>query len=281
MERPVRLLFRRQILCDLMHLICKPFVWLFLTFALFANTGIANDYGAYRKVVKILMEPQPRPTISSIASGFGSSKGTAFASINYSDFDLQTKDDGDNDGSIAIGMGFGDPSTTFGSELVLGITSVSTKYWGDGSFGDEGNFSFKIHKVIEPLFGEDYASMALGISNVIGWGGTKEMPSNGFVVYSGASSLGQFSEYGLLYSMGYGSAVGNGESESDLFGGLALARYQVSSSLSFIGPEAYLSFTYYPQFMDLSLSYTRADILDKLGQKRNILTLSYSRNIGN
>ena len=96
-----------------------------------------------------------------------------FTAVSYSDKDLQTNLDNDDDGSIVLGMGFGDAEQSYGIEAAVGLTSVST-YWGDGKFADEGNFNLKLHKFIAPQLYGNSASVALGASNLMGWVGLQK-----------------------------------------------------------------------------------------------------------
>ena len=58
----------------------------------------------YVNALNILIEPDARPTVSNVASGFGASGGQKFLAISYTDQDLQTREPGDDDGSIIIGL---------------------------------------------------------------------------------------------------------------------------------------------------------------------------------
>ena len=81
-------------------------------------------------------------------------------------------------------------------------------------------FNVKFHKTVAPKLWEKSASLAIGSSNLTGWGGTWKYHNN-YVVYSEQMLLGDYLQYGIAYTLGYGSAVDNSESEQGLFGGLA------------------------------------------------------------
>jgi len=97
--------------------------------------GLASDFSSYKNALQILVEPEPRPSVGLVASGFGASGNSFFAAASYTDRDEQT-DGNDDDGSIIVGAGFGDPIDAVGVEVSLGLTSVSTSLWGDGKFAD-------------------------------------------------------------------------------------------------------------------------------------------------
>lgn len=251
---------------------------LFSALSILFGTGLrGSEFNTYQRALEILTESEPRPTIGSIASGFGSYYGTLFIAVSYSDKDLQTGVDGDDDGSLALGFGLGNPNSLFAGEVTIGVTSVSTSYWGDGKFADEGNINFKLHKKVSPIIEGSLASLALGVSNFTGWGTTKEVPVNNYLVYSETRNFGDMDEYGFSYSLGYGSAVAGTENAAGIFGGLSVARDQFSTSLSTLGGEIHLSATWYPKFVpNTSLTVTRADISNNFEQTRSILTFGYS-----
>ena len=249
--------------------------------ALVPSIASSSDFESYRRAVNVLAENEPRPSIGSVASGFGASQGQFFAAVSYSDRDLQTDNQNDDDGSIVIGLGIGNPQNIGALELSLGITSVSTSLWGDGKFADEGNLNAKLHKIVPTLLGGDYASVSIGASNLTGWGSTRDMPTNSYLAYSEHQSIGEFSQYKLAYSFGYGSSAGLGESGGSLFGGIALARSNFTASLSMNKDEVNLTAgMYFATLPELMVTVTRADIFNDTGYERNILTIGYSRAIG-
>ena len=252
-----------------------------LCFALaFTTPAIATEFDTYKSLLSKLTLSAPKPIIGGIASGFGAGLGTVYASISYSDYDLQTAVDGDDDGSMMFGMGFGDPVNSFAGEITVGITSVSTSLWGDGKFADEGNVSAKVHKQVAAQFG-DVASLSLGASNITGWGGTTENPTNYFLAYSEQKSIGQYNEYGLAYTLGYGSGVSDMETSGDLFFGIGVGYDRFSASVSGIGEETNVSMAYFmPQVDNLVVTVSKADAFNKLGSERTIITLGYSLNFG-
>lgn len=245
-----------------------------------ASPSWSSEYKDYIRSLEALLEPAPRSAVASIASGFGASGGQAFFATSYSNRDLQTNLEGDDDGSLVFGIGLGNPVNGYGGEISIGITSVSTSWWGDGKFGDEGNVNVKLHKLIQPKFG-DFASISIGMSNAIGWGGTREMDVNTYVSYSEKAQIGDFKDYELTTTIGLGSAVARGEASSAPYGGISLGRSHYSSSISFIGGEAHLSGTWYVPFLSgISVTYTRAGLLTSEMPYRSIVTFGYSLAIG-
>ncbi len=92
-------------------------------------------------------------------TAFGASWGQAYAGVG---FQARTRYTDDADGSISVGMGFGDARKTVGAEVTVAVLSLL----GDDSF-ERGGISFKVHRILP----EDFA-VAVGIENAIVWGGS-------------------------------------------------------------------------------------------------------------
>ena len=246
-----------------------------------ASSSVSSEYTRYMRALEIIQEYDPKPLVSSVASGFGASDEDLFLAVSYSDRDLQTDVSGDDDGSIVLGVGLGDPKENLGYEIVLGITSVSTPWWGDGKFADEGNFNIKVHREITPLLEGEVASVAVGASNIMGWGGTTQIPTNYYVAYSEKFLFGDFNQYGAAISFGYGSSISDGETSGDFFGGIGVSRSSYNTSLSYIGNEAHISATWFvPNLPGLALTFTRADAWNQENIQRNIFSVGYAFKFG-
>lgn len=102
---------------------------------------------------------EPVPVSIGVPSGFGAAGGLVFGSVSYTDSAPNTGNSGDEDGSIGVGFGVGDPTRSFGVEFTVGITSVSSPFWGDGRFADEGNLNIKFHRIVDGLPGASYAAI--------------------------------------------------------------------------------------------------------------------------
>ena len=229
----------------------------------------------FQQLQKLANYKAPRAGVASISSGFGASDGQTYIAISYTDRDTQTNG-ADDDGSIAIGYGFGDPVNSVGLELTTAITSVSTGLWGDGNFGDEGNLSVKIHKRTSPIFGSA-ASAALGASNLTGWGGTREVPTNYSVSYSEINIFGTYNEYASNFTIGYGTGIAGVERDPGAFLGVGLGRGDFSGSLAYNGDEFNAGLTYYiPRITGGSLGVMIGDLDNAQGRNRIVITLAKS-----
>ena len=248
-----------------------------LCVSLFSLPALADEeYTQYTRYLDVLALSDPKPAVANIAGGFGAAQGTVFAAVSYTNYDLQTQVNGDNDGSIAVGLGFGDPNK-IAAELTIAITSVSTGLWGDGRFADEGNLSLKLHRYVPGLLQGQAASMSVGASNFAGWGTTRENPTNYFVAYSERAYFGEFDQYGLMYSVGYGTGVSNLETTSDVFYGIGIGYDDYNVSLSQVGSETHITgMLFFPKRPELAVAITQADAFDVEESRRIILTVSYA-----
>ena len=249
-----------------------------LSIILLPSYGFATtDADRYLTALKIYSERQSTASVANVASGFGVQGGAGFVAVSYSNQDLQTDQAGDDDGSMIIGLGLGDPDTGIGIEASIGITSVSTPFWGDGKFGDEGNVNIKLHRSLPNFGGTDLASISVGASNLMGWGSTVENPTNTYFAYSGIHNVGIYKQYSFGYTIGWGSAVANTESEDSIFYGAALARSSYNMSIGVIGSERHFTLSWQPDFLrDVSISYTRVVDQDLGFRDRDILSMGYA-----
>jgi hypothetical protein len=184
-----------------------------------------------------------------IPSGFTMGKNTGFAAISFSDV-RERRTSGSPDGSIALGMGFGDPERIVGFEAILGISSIGGGTGGAAvdlsDFGDSGSLNLKISRRIASPFSGGVASLALGAGRVARWGDMSAAKPNYYAAYSSSFTLGSAAGNPMsgLLSAGYGSAIGSFEDTAGAFLGLGLGLGKgVSVGASWYGNEAILGAT--------------------------------------
>ena len=201
------------------------------------------------------------PVSIGVPSGFGASSGMLFGWVDYTNFDPYTGIEGDDDGSMGLGFGLGDPAETIGLEVSVSITSVSTGWWGDGVFGDEGSLNLKVHRYVPGLAFASYASLSFGLDNIVGWGDeTEEYPVNAYVAYSQVSDIQLGNQLlPLDITVGYGSATADFGTEPGAFASLGLGLTpSLSAALSRYGDEMNVGIVIFPQsfdFASVGLSY--------------------------
>lgn len=244
------------------------------------HPGVILAEGSYLDLVDLLGQPEPKAVSIGVPSGFGAAKGLMFASVAFTDQDPNTGIQDDVDGSISIGVGLGDPRTGIATEIVIGVTSVSTSLWGDGTFGDEGNIGIKFHRQILGLPSARIASMAFGVGNLAGWGGTKDLPRNIYAAYSQISdvNIGQ-NFFPVNTTFGLGSAVANVDRDAGFFASMGIGiTPDVSAGVSWLGDEVQVGAVYFPRFLSgVSTAFTYADVTHLNSDSgRMILSLSYA-----
>ncbi|MCR9124488.1 MAG: hypothetical protein NXH82_00030 [Rhodobacteraceae bacterium] len=123
------------------------------------------------------------------------------------------------DGSLAFGIGMGDPVNAVGMDVAVSINSA-----GASDFADSGSVNFKVSRQIASPFQGEVASVALGLGNAVRWGDTKKAEQNYYVAASSTLSF-QTSAGNVVptvWSLGYGSAVGTFETSPGLFAGFGV-----------------------------------------------------------
>ncbi|MBI3568635.1 MAG: hypothetical protein HY084_10610 [Gemmatimonadetes bacterium] len=149
-------------------------------------------------------------TNSGTPMAFGASWGDVFVGAGYQNATRAVKlangswsssGGGNNDdGSVSVGFGLGDPKDYLGLEVVA--TSLSTFRSG---FGNRTAFSFQAHRLLDAS-----TAIAVGVENafIAGGGQTDGMPST-FVVATRQFNLSG-SDFNLFQSVTVNGGVGNG-----------------------------------------------------------------------
>ncbi len=172
----------------------------------------------------------PRPAPASgfgVPSAFGADWGDAFIGLSGV---TEGRTDNKADGSISLGMGFGDTVDNVGVEVSLGIISL------DG-FAEDGSIGVKLHKVFPQA---DNLAVAVGWSNPITWGDANSAKDTfyGVVTKRFALQPERRNTLPLTASLGLGTgafrttgAIDAGTNPPNLFGSLGL---QVIPELSLV-----------------------------------------------
>ncbi|MCT7949874.1 hypothetical protein NG798_08750 [Ancylothrix sp. C2] len=212
---------------------------------------------------------------SGTPTAFGASWGRTFAGIG---FQGRTRYTDDADGSISVGMGFGDAQKSVGVEVTLAVLSLL----GDDAF-ERGGFSFKVHRQLPENF-----AVALGIENAIVWGETDA----GSSVYGVVSKIFPLKEKAsepfsqITASLGLGGGrfrsendINNDEGSVNIFGSIGVRVAEpVSIIADWTGQDLTLGASIAP-FKDIPLVITPAiaDITGNAGDgARFILGIGYN-----
>ncbi|MGL5035562.1 MAG: hypothetical protein ACRC6M_17390 [Microcystaceae cyanobacterium] len=85
--------------------------------------------------------------------------------------------DNPEDGSLALGVGFGDPKDLVGLEVSLGIFNVQADpAVPNDSFGNGSAIGFKLHRYLDE---QGYFAAAIGMTNAIHWGSVQQQNAIG------------------------------------------------------------------------------------------------------
>ena len=177
--------------------------------------------------------PRPSPGSSfGTPSAYGADWGDAFIGISGVS---RGENDDKADGSIGLGMGFGDAINNIGVEVSVGIISL------DG-FGEDGSVGFKLHKVFP---GANNLAVALGWSNPITWGDANNAEDTFYGVVTQRFELypGQADSLPITASLGVGTgsfrskgAIEDGNNDPNVFGSIGIrATPEVSVATSWTG----------------------------------------------
>jgi len=163
--------------------------------------------------------PTPAPaTTFGTPSAYGADWGDAFIGLAG-----VTQGDNDNkaDGSISLGMGFGDAVDNIGVEVSVGIISL------DG-FADDGAVGIKLHKVFPEA---NNLGVALGWSNPITWGDANDAKDTFYGVVTQQFELRPNANNTMPLTASLGLGTGNfrstgaieaGDNPLNVFGSLGL-----------------------------------------------------------
>lgn len=208
--------------------------------------------------------PRPSPATSfGTPTAFGADWGDAFVGLSgVTQGDTDTK----ADGSISLGMGFGDAVNNVGVEVSVGIISL------DG-FGDDGSIGVKLHKIFPEA---ENLAIALGWSNPITWGDANDAEDTFYGVVTRQFDLNpdEDSTLPLTVSLGAGTgvfrstgAIEAGDNALNVFGSLGLRIIpEVSLLSSWTGSGLGLGVSAAP--FDFPLVFT-AGVSDVTGNTRS------------
>ena len=149
---------------------------------------------------------------------------------------LPFDDDGNPDGSFALGFGLGDAVKSIGMEINVNVTSVGGG--NDFDFADSGTIGFKLHKYFNPDIG-----VAFGWVDPISWGDSNNAKDTFYGVVTKSFKLkpeNTKNNLPLIVSLGIGSgifrsigAIRSGENSVNVFASLGLRltpQFALSSS---------------------------------------------------
>lgn len=214
-------------------------------------------------ILDVRKAPLPTPGITfGTPTAYGASWRQAFVGTSgVIDFG---GNGGRDDGSLSVGIGFGDAIETVGLETSLSITSVSAN-----DFGDSGSVGFKLHKIIPDTKG---LALAVGWATALDWGDTENEPETVYGVASKTFVLrpNNNNTFPLTASIGVGTgsfrstgAIDAGDNTPNVFGSLGVVLIpQVSLATSWTGNKWNLGMGLAPFSVPLTFTLGFTDLTD-------------------
>ncbi|KZL50800.1 hypothetical protein A2T98_05645 [Nodularia spumigena CENA596] len=198
-----------------------------------SSSPVGDTFGETNKLrQELLIQPLVSPgeppkaapgSTAGTPSAYGAGSGQAY--IGGGLFFPLDQDKGQNDGSLYVGFGLGNPVDSVGLEVNIDIISVGGGVGFD--FGDSGGVGFKLHKYLG-----DGTAVAVGWSNPIKWGEAREAKDTVYGVVTKSFALqpdNPENKLPLTISLGLGTgdfsskgAIEADENTVNLFGGLGL-----------------------------------------------------------
>lgn len=185
---------------------------------------------------ELLIDPLVAPITGarpSPASTFGTptAYGASFRTFFIGGAFASAGDISEEDGSIGLGTGVGDPIETVGLEITYNIISLTD------DFGDSGAVGFKLHKIFTQL---DNLAVAVGWTNAIDYGDASDAEETVYGVLTKQFDLRPEASNRLpiTFSLGVGTgdfrslgAINSGDNPPNFFAGMGL---RMIPQLSFV-----------------------------------------------
>lgn len=263
----------------------------FLPYAAFAQTGAGRPLavnpdvdpsslsdeellGLLRRIEARRDLPQ-RTVIMGIPSGFGATRGQAFVSFAMTNR-RERGQQGDWDGSLALGIGLGDAQRGVGVTPVLEITSVTPYH-----FGSSGRIGVQFSRRFA-LGGRWQGAASLGLQNLLTWGDSKVLDREWNLSVSTVRHADEMLGIPVLVSAGYGSGVSRFGSDPGYYAGLGVGlRKNFGLSLAWYGDEAITGVSFWPiRGKNLLINLGMGDTFNNVSGRRLLLTVTIGKRIG-
>lgn len=185
--------------------------------------GDANQLRQQLLIEPITVQSEPPAAAPGSTAGtptaFGASAGQGYVGGGL----FIPLEDGDVDGSLAVGAGFGDPIKSVGVEVGVNFTSIGGQ---DFDFGDSGTVGLKVHKLLK-----DGTAVAVGWANPVKWGDAEDAEDTVYGVATKSFDLkpNDSNKLPLTVSLGVGTgsfrskgAIDAGDNSVNFFAGAGL-----------------------------------------------------------
>jgi hypothetical protein len=202
-----------------------------LAIALPAAAADISQLGLSQSQVDALNAQLTAPVVSpGIAFGspvaFGVAWREAFVAVGGNTISHPSGNQDRLDGSAAVGVGLGNPVTFIGLEAVA--TAISFK----DNFGEDGDLSLKLHRVLPGR-----AGIAVGVDNTSRWGAPKSTKAGTYLAFTKVFDVGDmaYSPTPISFNIGLGNgrfARPGHNNEVGVFGSMAVAPWRQVSFIA-------------------------------------------------
>ena len=212
-----------------------------------------------------------------VVPGFGMSQGDIGGGVAYTD----DTGAGDDDASIGLAVGLGDPVNAVGLDLLVGIISTTDDFAQDGDVG------VRLHRRLPGFVPGGASSVAVGVSRAARWGDADVLDPSYYGSFS--TALPMPTGVTSLITVGYGTnlkdtnaflergVLDERSSEDAIFGSLGIGWNQyLDTSVSWDGDEVMAGLGIRPlDSSNLTLTLGIGDITDRRDNRRALVTLSW------
>lgn len=213
--------------------------------------------------------PQKNLTLLGIPSATVAPAGTVFGALSFTNDRVGPGPS--NDGSLALGVGFGSAEDSIGLQFTGHITSLTD------SFGDSGYFEVKASRQIAAAAAPTYLSFALSGA---GYGDSSTRDTASTVALTSFREI-QFSDggeaYPLMFTLGAGTNVRDNERSAGVFGGVGIgATRNVGLSAAWSGEYVNLGAAFrFGNLKSFTVNTTLYDAFDQKDSRRLSVAFVY------
>jgi hypothetical protein len=232
--------------------------------------AVAATLAATIAAPPLLAQEAPRHlALSGIQSGLTAQRGTGFLAFSFTDQRAPNVDD--EDGSLVMGLGFGDANKTVGVQVAAHVTSLKD------SFGDSGYLSLRFSKRLSAGPRPVYGSLQFG--QLANWGdanGRDETASFAITRFTEVS-FGGARPHPVMMTIGAGTHVRDFETKAGVFGGVGIGLTEnIATSIAWTGDVLTVGADFrIPGYDDVLFGISIDDVTDRKDNRRIILSVGY------
>lgn len=226
-------------------------------------------------------EPAKRASGVGMPSGYTAAPGSLTLSVSGTSRRAGSTS-GDEDGSLAVVAGFGDPGAAIGVEAGVSITAIGSNEEPlrdfPKDFGNSGSLFLGASRAFQ-VDDVDF-SVAARATDLLGWGDADGGPEGSVALTAVRAFLADGESYPVAFTIGAGTAVADEGDDPGVFFGLGLGvSSRASVGAGFVGDEVVIGATFWLNRTGLEGPVATIAVNDPTyaeGRQRVTLTLSYT-----